>query len=324
MQETEARRQAALAFGNQTAIRENCRELKLSAVVAGSLQDMRYAARGLLRNRIFAITTIASLGLAIGANTAIYSIVDAALLRPLPVPQADRLVTLETSGEGLEDTGNSADRELFSYSAFEQLGAAAGDSARLALFGSANRVEARDSTSDDSPYEEVMEQFISPNAFEVLAVVPALGRFFSPAEDHYPAPRAVAVLSYQYWQRRFGGDPAVLGRTLVIDSRPFSILGIAPKGFSGTEPGRLVDVWLPVTMFDPGIFTDDVRLFRLMGHLTPGVRRSQLAARLQPSFHRYQELSIRRSNAPADVQQSMRAAIIVVNAGANGAGGFRR
>ncbi|HVW87158.1 MAG TPA: ABC transporter permease [Bryobacteraceae bacterium] len=322
LDETEARRQAARSFGNATRTRESCRELRLAAALESSLQDARYALRGLLRNPAFAITTIASLGLAIGANTAIYSIVDAALLRTLPLPQPDRLVALSTSAGGAEGIPASEDKEAFSYPAYENLRIAAGDSARLALFDSPNRVEMKG--SDETAYEEVTDQFVSPGAFEALAVSPALGRFFSPAEDHYPAPRAVAVLSYDYWQRRFGGDPAIMGRTLTIDGRPFSVLGVAARGFSGTEPGRFVDVWLPVTMADPGIFATDARLFRIMGRLAPGESREQLAARLQPAFSRYQELRSGGSELPAAVRKQMRQINIVADSGANGSGGFRR
>ena len=128
-------------------------------------------------------------------------------MRPLPLFQADRLVTLA-----------AGDDDAFSYPIYEKLRGAAGDSARLALFGSPNRVEAK-VTGADAPYEEVMEQLVSPDAFEILGVPPAVGALFSSAEDHYPAPRAVVVLSHAYWQRRFGGDPAIVGRTFTIGSQ---------------------------------------------------------------------------------------------------------
>ena len=319
-----ARRQAALVFGNTTRIRETCREFRLSTTLESSIQDVRYAFRGLLRSPSFAITAIASLGLAIGANTAIYSIVDAALLRKLPVPEADRLVTLATSGadpEGLPDSGG---REVFSYPAYERIVQGAGDSARFALFRAPDRVDANAADAGESAYEEVFEQYVSPNAFEVLGVAPALGGLFSPGEDHYPGPRAVAVLSYDYWQRRFGGDPAVLGRKLVVDSRPFSVLGVAPKGFSGTEPGKLVDIWLPVTTGDAGIFVNDVRLFTILGRLAPHVSRERLTAQLQPAFQSYQEFRIGRNQFPPAVQGQMRRTRIVALSGASGTGGFRR
>src|SRR5581483_4187508 len=139
----EAQRQAALSFGNLAGLRESSRELRLWAGLEATLQDARYAWRGLRRNPIFAATAIASLGLAIGANTAIYSIVDAALLRPLPIPQPERLFTLATSADQQAGSPVSADRDTFSYPLYEQLRGTAADTARLALFDSPNRVEAK-------------------------------------------------------------------------------------------------------------------------------------------------------------------------------------
>jgi predicted permease len=321
---TESRRQAELAFGNLTDVRERSREVRLWPGLEATIQDARYAWRGLRRSPIFSATAIASLSLAIGANTAIYSIVYAALLRPLPLPQPDRLVTLVTTADQQPGSPLSGDRDAFSYPLYDQLRGAAGDSARIALFGSPNRVEAK-AYGVDAPYEEIIQQIVSPDAFDVLGVPPALGELFSPAEDHYPGPRAVAVLSYDYWQRRFGGDPAILGRRFAVDNRTYSILGVARKGFSGPEPGKFVDVWLPVTVADPGIFIHpDVRMFRLMGRLAPGVEREQLAARLQPVFRHRQEPRIAAGEVAPAVAKRMREATLMVQTGANGIAGFRR
>jgi predicted permease len=315
LSDRDAQRQAARSFGNVTGIREQSRELKLWAGIEGAFQDARYAWRGLLRNPVFALTAVVSLGLAIGANTAIYSIVDAALLRPLPVPRPDRLVALSTSG----------DDDTFSYPLYEQLRGAAGDSARLELFGSPNRVEAQASGAD-TPYEEVNWQFVSPDAFTMLGVPPALGRLFSSAEDRYPSPRPVVVLSYDYWRRRFGADPAILGRRLTIAGNAYAVLGVARQGFTGPEPGKFVDVWLPVTLTDPSIFTNpDVRLFHLMGRLAPGIEGAQLAARLQPAFHHHQEARIGAGNeTPLALQRQLREMTLLAVSGANGISAFRR
>lgn len=321
LSDAEAQRLAARSFGNLTGIHETSREIRLWAALEGTLQDARYAWRGLIRNPVFAVTTIASLGLAIGANTAIYSIIDAALLRPLPVPRSDRLITLATSGDNQAEIPASDGSDIFSYPQYEQLCAAAGDSARLALFDSPNRVEAR--APGDATYEEVVQQLVSPNAFEVLGVPPALGALFSRAEDHYPGPRAAVVLSYAYWQRRFGGNPAILGRALRINTLPYFVLGIVREGFAGTEPGKFVDVWIPVTTTDPGILIHDARLFHIIGRLAPGSGREQLTARLQPAFHHYQEIRSSQGGLPAAVQKQMRETNLVAHSGANGAGGFR-
>jgi predicted permease len=319
----EARRQAARTFGNVTWTREACRGFRLSAALEETVQDVRYAWRGLLRNPVFAATAIASVGLAVGANVAIYAIVEASLLRPLPAPQPDQLVALTSSEGGRAGRPAAEDHPLFSYSAYEQLREAAGDRVRLAAFVSPNRVEAK-GPGVEAPYEEVIGQFVSPDTFEILGIPPALGVLFSPREDHYPAPRAVVALSYDYWQRRFGGDPAAVGRTLTVDNRPYSILGVTRKGFSGMEPGKFVDVWLPVTTMDPGVFTADVGIFHLLGRLAAGVTPEQLAARLQPAFHRCQEVLAKRAEAPPAIQKQMQNATLVVRPGANGVAGFQR
>lgn len=184
---SEAQRQAALAFGNVTRVREASRDLKVWVRLEGSLQDIRYAARGLVRNRVFAVTAIVSLGLAIGANTAIYSVVDAALLRPLPLPQPDRLLALSTSPDNMAAIPASGDTDLFSYPLYEQLRAAAGDSARLALFDSPNRVDAQ-LPGADAPHEEVIRQAISPMRLRYWVCRPRLVRSFLCAKTITPGP----------------------------------------------------------------------------------------------------------------------------------------
>jgi len=256
MSADEARRRAAILFGGIASVQEQSREHRLWTTLDQIFSDIRYACRGLLRNPVFALTAIASLGLAIGANTAIYSIIDAAVLRPLPVPQPDRLFTLSSIVKGQEE-------DRFSYPRWLELSEAVGDSGRIGLFDSPVRAEAQ--TAPDGPPAEVTQQFVSPNAFDVLGLPPLVGRLFSPAEDRFPSPRAVAVLSHDYWQRGFGGDPGIVGKPLVLNGRRFSVLGVAAKGFTGPEPGKFVDVWLPVTQTDPGIFTNpNFRAFRLL------------------------------------------------------------
>jgi predicted permease len=311
----EAHRQAARLFGNATLWQEESRQVRMWAGLEQTFKDAQYAWRGLAKNRSFALTAILSLGLAIGANTAIYSIIEAAFTRPLPVPQADKLFVLKTSG----------DNDTFSYSLYEDLGRAAGNDARLILFDSPNRAEAQ-AFDVNGPYEHVIQQFVSPDFFSVLGVPPGQGQMFSSKDDHYPGPRNVVVLSYDYWQRRFGADPNVIGRKFVLDGRTYSILGVASKGFSGTAPGKFVDVWLPITCTDPAIFTNpDIRLFHLMGKLAPGVSRGKLQSLLQAPFHAHQLARISEGrDMPPAMQTELREMTLSVESGANGVSAFRR
>ncbi len=280
----QARRQAVRQFGNVVAVREESREARLARGLDGFARDLRGAWRTIRRNPVFALTAVLSLGLAIGANAALYAIVDAAFLRPLPVAVPDQLVALSQFRPAPGGDRGPAAAETFSYPRYEQLREAAGRSARLFLVEPPNRVEVH-ALDADAPYEDVTMAVVSSEAFEVLGVAPAAGRLFSPDLDRIGSPRGVVVLSYDYWTRRFGADPAMVGRRLAVDGRPLTILGVTRRGFRGVEPGAFVDLWQPVAQIDPSIFTQvDVQLFSIMGRLAPGRTRAALEARLQPAF----------------------------------------
>jgi predicted permease len=324
-QPDEAQRQAATVFGNTTKLREQSREVRLWAALESMLQDTRYAWRGLRKNPAFTVTAVLSLGLAIGANTAIYSIVDAAILRPLPLPEPERLVML--ASPGIEQPGSEAaqERQSFSYPTYQQLRAAAGDSAHLVLVSYPSRVEAQ-GPKPDAPVEKILRQFVSGDAFATLRVLPALGRLFSNEDDRVPGGHPLAVLSHEYWRRRFHADPAVLGQSLLISGKNYYIIGVAREGFFGIEPGKFVDVWLPAMMYDKEAFTNPGwGWFSIAGRLAAGATRQQLQARLQPSFHRQQEETIKRNpTMPPAIQKQFRELAIRVHPGAAGLSGFRR
>jgi predicted permease len=293
--------------------------------VEETIQDTRYAWRGLRRNPVFALTAVVSLGLAIGANTAIYSIVDAVLLRPLPLPQPEMLFTLSTPEMGVMGVPASGDGDTFSYPLYEQLNAAAAGSARIALFDAPNRVDVQDPDPEAAPGTG-LQQFVSVDAFDVLGVAPVLGRFFSAADDRLPSPHAVVVLSHDYWRRQFHADPSILGKSLVAGGRSYTIVGVAREGFTGVEPGRFVDFWLPITLTDPSIFSQsEYRPFRLLGRLGAGATREQVEARLQPVFHRHQLERIGTgSTMPPAMARQLAAMTLQVRPGASGQSTFRR
>jgi predicted permease len=297
-----------------------------SSALEGVWLDLRLAWRGLLGNPVFALTAIVSLSLAIGSNTAIYSVVDAAMLRPLAVPQPERLITLATPEIDNLGTPASGVRDTFSYPLYEQLKTAAGEMARFALFDTPNRVELQVAGPDEAIIEDVIGQLVSADAFDILGVAPGLGALFSTAEDHFPSPRSVVVLSHEYWRRRFNADSAVLGRNLIVNGKAYAILGVARDGFYGAEPGKFVDVWMPIRMTDPGIFTNPgFHPFHLLGRLAPGTTREQVAARLQPTFHNHQEARISaEATMPLALQQHLRQMKILVQSGANGTSAFRQ
>lgn len=327
----EAQRQAALRFGNRTQIRERSHEIRLWAGLEVTLQDLRYALRGLRRSPAMAATAILSLALAIGANTAIYSILDAAMLRPLPVPKPDRLIRLASPAITQPGEDTPDEREAFSYPLYVDLRKAAGDSAQLALAGYVNRVEAI-GPENGARIEKVNQIYASGDFFQILGVPAALGRVLSAEDDRAPGISPVVVLSYDYWQKRFNGNPHVLGQRVHIDTyssaggMSFQIVGVAQKGFFGVEPGKFVDVWIPAMMYTKAAFTNPGwGWFRIVGRLAPGITTQRLQARLQPTFHQYQLSVIQRMpTMPAAIKQQFGSATLRIHAADDGVSGFRR
>jgi putative ABC transport system permease protein len=237
----ESARQAAVRFGNVMLRREQSRDIRSWSVLGSVLQDARYGWRMMLKNSAFAATAVFSLALAIGANTAIFSLVDAAMLRPLPLPQTERLVTLTSPDVEQPGTESLGERESFSYPLYLRLRSAAGNSARLALFSFPGRRDARIEVAP-APIEHVITQFVSGEAFQILGVRPALGRLFSVEEDGTPGGHPVAVLSYEFWRRRFGGDPAVLRRTVQLGNelgnKSYFVVGIGTMSIGRSRAKR--------------------------------------------------------------------------------------
>ncbi|MEP6915748.1 MAG: ABC transporter permease [Acidobacteriota bacterium] len=319
----DAERRARLAFGPVIRVREESREVRSSPSVESAIQDLRYAWRGLRGSPAFTLTALLSLGLAIGATTAIYAIVDAAMLRPLPLPAPEQLFAL--AAPSLDPSQNRGETDSFSYPLYIGLRSAAGRAADLALVSGIGLVEAQvgDRTA---PVERVLQQYLSGEAFEMLRVPPYFGQVFSSEQDAGPGIDRVAVLSFDYWRRRFNADPGVLGRSILFGNGPYRIIGVTPDGFSGIEPGKFVDVWVPVMTFDPGVFSNPASSpFYIVGRLGQGVSREQLQAMLQPAFHDSQAETVRRNaSIPAAILKQFSDTAIRVHPGAIGLSGFRR
>ncbi|HET6765411.1 MAG TPA: ABC transporter permease [Longimicrobiaceae bacterium] len=202
------------------------------------LQDLRYAFRTLARAPGFALVAVLTLGLGIGANTALFSLVDAAFLRPLP--------GVENGGElaWLTQTWPDGHPGRMSYLDLQQYRARVG-----AFSGIAGYASLPMALGGGAAPERVDGQVVTGDFFPVLGTRPALGRFFGPDEDTRPGEHPVAVISHALWTRRFAADPSVVGRRLVIAGHEFAVVGVAPRGFVGPELSeRRVDVWVPASM----------------------------------------------------------------------------
>src|ERR1051326_8421557 len=265
----EARAQARRQIGNATLIAEHTVDSWRYAFVSTLIQDVRYGLRGFRKNPGFAATAVLSLALGIGANTAIFRIFDALLFRPLPVRSPEELVLVARQvGDQRSLMLNNAERASFS------------GSETLAGLCASRHSRIRITRSGESQFAEGM--FAGGNCFSLLGVGAALGRTITETDDQLSANALVVVLSYGYWQRQFGADPAVIGQNIDLDGRPFTIAGVAPPGFIGLEPGAPADIIVPLTSFHSQLLTNpDVYWLRLLGRRKPGMSIEQVQADLQ-------------------------------------------
>jgi predicted permease len=288
----EAQWKARRAFGNVRAAQEHF-HLKGRWVALDKLvRDIRFGLRSLGQSPGFTATAVLTLALGIGANTAVFSVMNAVLLKSLPVSDPDRLVYLRTSNPP-RGTGTIDSNETFSYPVYDALrqqnGGLSPVMAYVPLSGSkvAVRVGAEP--------EEAEGDMVSGTFFSGLGVNLPLGRGFSVDDETKHAP--LAVISYNYWTRRFARDPDVLGKTISVNSVPMTIVGVASEGFEGVEAGGSTDFWIPLQNRPElnawGNPPDDGKLYfanptwwclRMIGRLTPGVSRTQALAHLQPLF----------------------------------------
>ena len=274
----DARAQARRQFGNTLLKRESSRDIKLLPRLESILRDVGFGLRLCLRNKTVTAAAVLSLSLAIGACTAAFSLIDALILRPLPVTDPQSLTYIALRVPGATQDGLS-----FNYPLFAQLRDASRAQVRLFALSDQSR---GDATFDRSGQPEmVYGQWISGDALAILGVKPALGRMLAPSDDLQPGQHPVAVLSYDFWTRRFGRDPAVLGRWVTIRDKPLQIVGVAERGFTGVEPGIMTDIWAPTMMWgDRAISDSGTRWFRIWGRMQPGVMREQALPVLQTVF----------------------------------------
>jgi macrolide transport system ATP-binding/permease protein len=231
----EARRQAHLALGGSEQVKEMCRDARGTRWLEELLQDLRIGVRMMRKNPGFTLVVTATLALGIGANTAIFGLVDALLWRPLPVVKAPGELVLLTRGDGRGPT--------LSYPDFTVLRERNEVLSDLALY-----TQAPISFGNNVRSEVVLGAMVSANYFDVLGIKPSFGRAFLPDEDRTPGAHPVVVLNHSFWQSRFNSDRMLVGQTIVLNSRRFTVVGIAPPGFDGESPPMKVSLWIPVMM----------------------------------------------------------------------------
>src|SRR5262245_27076724 len=259
----DARYAARRQFGNQTWLKEVSREMWSLNSIETLIRDLRYGARTLMKSPGFTFVSVLTLALGIGANTAIFSLVNATLLRPLPFKDPDQLVVVwgtapESSRRPISEP-NFLDYQKQNQ-AFSDIAAFGG--AALTLTGGANP-------------ERVLGARVSEDFFKLLGVQPSIGRAFLPGDDQ-AGHNAVAILSSSLWRRRFGSDRNVVGQSILIDAKPHTVIGVLPAGFNFTIPGYFAagELWIPTALKgDESLRGRDY--LRVIGRLKAGVTLGQ-------------------------------------------------
>jgi hypothetical protein len=214
------------------------------------LQDIRYGLRGMRRSPVTTAAAILSLALGIGANTAIFSFVDALILRMLPVENPKALVFFgPASSSGNSGGFPDGSMTLFSYPIYREMAQKNQVFSGVAAVNSFN-VNVNGIADNSSNAEPLNIQLVSGTYFNVLGVKPVVGRLFTDADDQVLGSHPFAVISYKWWTSRFSGDRTAIGKTLKIGNTIYTIVGIAPRGFLGTTVGESQDMWIPLQMAD--------------------------------------------------------------------------
>jgi len=277
----EARAAAHRQFGNPTLEMERARTMDIAAGMETLLKDFRYALRQFARNPVFTIVAVASLTIGIGANTAIFSVINAILLRELPVTDAGSLVMLSNpDAAGVNNGLTSGVRRLLTYAEYDQLRDHATSFAGIcAAQSDLDKSSVR--IAGGQP-EDAHSKLVSEDYFSVLGISPAIGRVFTPDDRKAPGQDPYAVLSYDYWQHRFGGNTAVLGTPIRLVSTTVTVIGVTPAGFHGESVGQRPDFWMPM-MMQPVIMQGHDWLHEDLGKDMQKIMWLHAIARLKPA-----------------------------------------
>ncbi len=294
MTRTEAERRARIEFGGHESFKEECREALSTRILEVFLQDLRFSFRMLRKSPGFAAVAILTLALGIGANTAIFTLLDQILLRSLPVQDPQQLVLLDLVGHPY---GNSSGDSVLSYPMYRDL--QEHNEVFSGMFGHRSTTT---SLSFGVQAERVRVELVSGTYFSVLGVRPALGRALTPEADQVPNGEPLVVLNYAFWKERWGGDLGIVGKTLLVNNRNLTVVGVAQAGFDGVEADRAANLFVPIMMQEafmgerktPLLTDRRTRWMQAFGRLKPGATIEQAKAALQPLTHAMLEMEVKQ------------------------------
>ena len=323
-------------FGNVAIVREESRAAWGWTLLEQFAQDLRYAVRTMAGYRLFTMLAVASLALGIGANAAIYSFMDALLLRSLPVAAPDRLALLNwharirdshefvmhgSHGSDWGDAASGTTSGMFPYGAFELF--RKNDAIFSSVFGYFHQssLARRLNLTVQGQSDMASVEYVSGEFFSGLGVPPASGRLTIPDDDRVGA-SPVAVVSYPLAERRFGGVANAPGQSILIDNAPFTVTGVAPPGFFGVDPSRAPDLYIPIhanPRLAPAEYQNpNTYWIEIMGRLRPGVSLDQAQTVLAPQFHQWVASTAKTAAERAQLPE------LVVTPGKGGLSSLRR
>src|SRR5205085_1162886 len=326
-----ARREALRQFGDIESVRNDCvtfdeereRTMRRRNYSEELIQDLAYAARTLRRNLGFSLVVVLTLALGIGANTAIFTLIDAVLLRTLDVPHPEQLVAIGNTARVSSMSQGGSRLDILSYPMYKEVRQRTPMFQGLLASGRADRV---DLVVDGHEAEHPRTRYVSGNYFAVLGVPAALGRTFGDVEDGAPGVSPVVVISHDYWMRRFSGDRGAIGKKILINDVPLTVVGVASAGFQGEVVGTSYDVWLPITMqpvlmpHQPYLEDWTTSWLLLLGRLKPGATLAQAHAAVSTIVRQavVDHVSAFKFSPPANVLAAARTDTAWVSSGARG------
>jgi predicted permease len=333
--EDEAHWVARREFGNRSLMMEDSRGAWRFTFLETLLQDIRYGLRTLGRNRVFTAAVILTLALGIGANTALFTLVDAVMLRPLPVERPDQLVLLGTpTGMSMIQADSPEERSssFISYPLYRDF------REHTQVFSEVTAISSFPWNAYVSPETGVRgasvarahARVVAGNFFSVLGIRAAVGRTFTLQDNKGPGANPVVVFSHAYWSKRYGKDPSVIGRPIRINGIEYTVVGITPPEFFGVTIGMSTDMWVPMMMqaelTRSASFIDDRNILwlRLIGRKEPGVSREQAAEQTEALFHQLVIEEMGSETTPEVVEETLSQLKVTLTPFGKGFGSLRQ
>jgi putative ABC transport system permease protein len=316
----DARRAALLKLGGVEQTKESVRDISLVPWLDSLRRDAVYGLRQLAKNKITSTAAVLSLALAIGACTSAFRLIDAILLRPLPVTHPENLYSL--GRVGVDPNGSPSDFDGWAYPDFQLMRDAAKGRAKLIAISYDERVDL--TYKSDQEIEKAHVAYVSGDTFSSFGIQPALGRVLADSDDLVPGAHPVAVISHDYWTRRFANDPNVVGKTFRIGNDLLQIVGVSRPPFTGTEPGTMIDIFMP-TMMNPSVTRKDSTWHRIFAIVKPGVAIEPLRANLDAVTRAFETERSKSwtSETPEEIARFLEQKLYLASA-SSGASGFQQ